>query len=162
MADPATGASSATRVSERSSPAGPGGHARRGRGQGGYLSPPGSGVATGGRGAPPPARRCPLPRPHAHHPRVPAQDARTPAPPLSLASLRLVGAPPRFWVAPGSPSPVRLPSPPIQPLVLQGRIRMPPSVGAGGIGFAFSVSGEARGPHEDAEAREAGRRRDLG
>jgi len=41
MADPATGASSATRASERSSPAGPGGHARRGRGQGGYLSPPG-------------------------------------------------------------------------------------------------------------------------
>jgi hypothetical protein len=60
MADPATGASSATRASERSSPAGPGGHARRGRGQGGYLSPRGSGVATGGRGAPPPA--VPAPR----------------------------------------------------------------------------------------------------
>jgi len=70
--------------------------------------------------------------------RGPAQDARTPAPPLRGASLRLVGAPPRFRVAPGRPAPARWPSPPLQPRVLQGQLRIPPSVGTGGLSYALS------------------------
>ena len=58
-------------------------------------------------------------------------------PTLRGVSLRLVGAPPRFRVAPGRPAPARARSPPIQPIGFHGRIRRPPSVGMGGIGLAF-------------------------
>jgi hypothetical protein len=51
---------------------------------------------------------------------------------------RLIAAPPRFRMTPAGPPPARLPSPLIQPIVLQGRIRMPPSVRTSGIGFATS------------------------
>jgi hypothetical protein len=60
MANPATGAGSARRAAAPARPAGPGGHVRRGRGQGGADAPRVSGFAAGGRGAPPPAD--PVPR----------------------------------------------------------------------------------------------------
>jgi len=84
-------------------------------------------------------RRCARPRPHVHHHRVPHQETRAPTPALRPAlHIRPFGAAPRFRVAPGRPAPAQVPSPPLQPLVLHGRIRMPPSVGTGGIGCAVS------------------------
>ena len=67
----------------------------------------------------------------------------TRAPPLGGASLRLIGAPPRFRVAPGRPAPARVPSPPLQSLCFHGRIRRPPSVGTSGIGFALFLASES-------------------